>query len=197
MVEFDKNAAENLIKAVQDAYFDLRKQSPDKDEHWYLASTWLSRYGSEPEAKEKGEEWAQFTAYKETHEFAILDSLQAIRGLALLLVVRELGESAAKQYESEFFKTIEPVVKAKQDRAFLKIYREKNPLTWAEIEQRDDATYSLYWFFRGLELEQEHEGEPLDEWGEVDFLDQLEKQEKASAEGEDDVLPDEETKGLV
>jgi Ser/Thr protein kinase RdoA (MazF antagonist) len=76
------------------------------------------------------------------------------------------------------------VGKAKQDRAFLKTYQEKNPLTWAEIEQRDDAAYSLYWFFRGLELEQEQEGEPLDEWGEVDFLDQLEKQEQASAEEE-------------
>jgi hypothetical protein len=126
----------------------------------------------------------QFTAYKETHEFAILDSPQAIRGLALLLVARELGEAAAKQYESEFFETIEPVVKAKQDRAFLKIYQEKNPSTWAEIEQRNDSAYSLYWFFRGIELEQEQEGEPLDEWGEMDFLDRLEKQEEASAEEE-------------
>jgi hypothetical protein len=180
--EFDRNVTENLIKAIKETYSDLRKQSPDKDEHWYLANTWLQRYGVVDEAKEKGEEWAQFTAYKETHEFAILDSPQAIRGLALLLVARELGETAAKPYESEFFKTIEPVVKAKQDRAFLKIYQEKNPLTWAEIEQRDDANYSLFWFFRGIELEQEQEGEPFDEWGEVDFLDQLEKQEQASAE---------------
>ena len=185
MAELDeKMSAENIIKAVQDAYFDLRKQYPDKDKHWYLANVWLKRCGSGMEAKEKGEEWTQFIAYKETHEFAILDSPQAIRGLALLLVARELGEAAAKKYESEFFKTLEPVVKAKQDRAFLKIYREKNPLTWAEIEQRDDSAYSLYWFFRGIELEQEQEGEPLDEWGEMDFLDQLEKQEQASAEAE-------------
>jgi hypothetical protein len=184
MAEFDRNAAEDLLKAVQKTYSDLRKQYPDKDEHWYLANVWLKRCGSETEAKEKGEGWMQFTAYKETHEFAILDSPQAIRGLALLLVARELGEAAAKQYESEFFETIEPVVKAKQDRAFLKIYQEKNPSTWAEIEQRNDSAYSLYWFFRGIELEQEQEGEPLDEWGEMDFLDRLEKQEEASAEEE-------------
>jgi len=192
--EFDRNAAGNLIKAIQETYLDLRKQSPDRDEHWYLANTWLKRYGSETEAKEKGEEWAQFTAYKETHEFAILDSPQSIRGLALLLVARELGEAAAKPYESEFFKTIEPVVKAKQDRTFLKTYREKNPLTWAETQQRDDSNYSLYWFFRGIELEQEQEGEPFDEWGEVDFLDQLEKQEQAAAEEEqkEEELPSEE-----
>jgi ABC-type nitrate/sulfonate/bicarbonate transport system substrate-binding protein len=94
--EFDRNAAENLIKAVQEAYFDLRKQSPDRDEHWYLANVWLKRYGSGAEAKEKGEEWAQFTAYKETHEFAILDSPQSIRGLALLLVARERRPSNMK-----------------------------------------------------------------------------------------------------
>jgi hypothetical protein len=180
--EFEKNVAENLIKAVQETYANLRKQYPDKDEHWYLANVWLKRCGSGEEAKEKGKEWAQFTAYKETHEFAILDSPKAIRGLALLMVAQELGEAAAKQYESEFFKIIEPVVKVKQDRAFLKIYQEKNPLTWAEIEQRDDSTFSLYWLFRGIELAQEQEGEPLDEWGEVDFLDQLEKQEETSAE---------------
>jgi hypothetical protein len=176
---------------VQETYFALRKQYPDKDAHWYLANVWLKRCGSGEEAKEKGEEWAQFTAYKETHEFAILDSPQAIRGLALLLVARELGEAAAKQYESDFFKTIEPVVKVKQDRVFLKTYQEKNPLTWAEIEQRDDSTYSLYWFFRGLELEQEQEGEPLDEWDEIDFLDQLEKQEQGEEEQQEEGLPPE------
>jgi hypothetical protein len=86
------------------------------------------------------------------------------------------------------------VVKAKQDRTFLKTYREKNPLTWAETQQRDDSNYSLYWFFRGIELEQEQEGEPFDEWGEVDFLDQLEKQEQAAAEEEqqEEELPSEE-----
>jgi hypothetical protein len=182
MGEVNQNTpAQNLIKEMEKTYLDLRQQYPDRDEHWYLANVWLKRCGAE-EAQKKGEEWAQFTAYKETHEFAILDSPQSIRGLALLLMARELGETAVKPYESEFFQTIEPVVKAKQDRAFLKIYQEKNPLTWAEIKQRDDATYSLYWFFRGLELEQEQEGEPFDEWGEADFLDQLEKQEQASAE---------------
>jgi hypothetical protein len=195
MAELDeKTPAENLIKAVEETYSALCRQYPDKDEHWYLANTWLKRHGSGVEAKEKGEEWAQFTAYKETHEFAILDSPQSIRGLALLLVARELGETAAKPYESEFFKTIEPVVKAKQDRTFLKTYQEKNPLTWAETQQRDDSNYSLYWFFRGIELEQEQEGGPFDEWGEVDFLDQLEKQEQAAAEEEqkEEELPSEE-----
>jgi hypothetical protein len=173
-----KTLAEKLIKSVEETYFDLRKKHADKDEHWFLANTWLARYGAQEEAKQKGEDWANFAAYKETHEFAILEPPQSIRGLALLMVVKEFGEKQAKHYEVEFFKIIEPVVQSKKEHVFLEEYQKRNPITWQEIKARDDTNYSLYWFFRGMELELEREEVPTDEFGEFDIIAQLEAEDK-------------------
>jgi len=181
-----KTSAEKLIRSVEETYSDLRKKHADKDEHWFLANTWLARYGAQEEAEEKGEDWAKFAAYKETHEFAILEPPQSIRGLALLMVVKEFGEKQAKQYEAEFFKIIEPVVQSKKERVFLEKYKKRNPITWQEIKARDDTTYSLYWFFRGMELELEREEVPTDEFGEYDIIAQLEAEDKQLAQ-EDEV----------
>ena len=178
MEELDKKAAaENLIKSLEQTYFDLRKQHPDQDEHWFLANTWLERYGSGEEAKEKGAEWARFTAYKDTCEFSILEPPESIRGLALSLVYKELGEQPAKHYENEFFQIIKPIVSSKEKRVFLDQYKQRNPLTWKENQVEDNSSYSLYWFFRGLELEQERDEEAADESGEIDIIDRLEEEE--------------------
>ena len=129
MEDLDKKApAENLIKSLEQTYSDLRKKHPDQDEHWYLANTWLTRYGSGEEAKQKGAEWATFTAYKDTCEFSILEPPESVRGLALFLVFKELGEPQAKYYESEFFQILEPVLKSKKSNVFFDEYKQKNPL---------------------------------------------------------------------
>jgi len=179
-----KPSAENLIKSVEQTYLDLRRENPDQDEHWLLANTWLERYGSNEEAKEKGDEWARFTAYKDTCEFSVLEPPKSIRALALLLAFKDLGEPTAKQYESEFFQLMEPVMRSKEKRAFIDEYKQKNPLTWQEVQVVDDSSYSLYWFFRGLELEQEHGEEVEDEWGGDDIIDTLVKLEEEES-GED------------
>jgi len=181
-----KTPAEELVKSVEQTYSDLRQKNPDRDEHWLLANTCLERYGSGEEAREKGAQWTRFTAYKDTCEFAILEPPQSIRALALFLVFKELGDEPAKQYESEFFRLMEPVMKSKESRAFIDEYRQRNPLTWKEVEVADNSSYSLYWFLRGLELELEHDEEAEAEWGgdDIDFIDILMKQEEEES-GED------------
>jgi len=173
----NKMPAEELIKLLEQTYSVLRQKHPDRDEHWLLANTWLEKYGSGEEAKEKGAEWARFTAYKETFEYAILEPPESIRALALILVFREKGEEEARQYESEFFRLMEPVVKSKENGVFTDEYRERNPLTWKELQVVDDSPYSLYWFFRGLELDQEHEYLE-DEDYEFDIIDLLSESEE-------------------
>jgi len=85
--ESDKKApAENIIKSLEQTYFDLKKDNPDRDEHWLLANTWLNSYGSTKQAKQKGIEWAKFVAYKDTLQFSILEPPKSIRALALFLV---------------------------------------------------------------------------------------------------------------
>ena len=171
--------AEALIKSLEQTYSDFRQKHPDRDEHWFLANTWLEKYGSGEEAKEKGAEWAKFTAYKETVEFAILEPPKSIRALSLILVFREMGEEEAKQYESEFFRLMEPVVKSKENHVFTDEYKKRNPLTWKEVQVVDDSPYSLYWFFRGLELDQEHDyvGEEDEEFDIIDLLSESEEEE--------------------
>jgi len=175
----EEMTAEDLIKSLEQTYFDLRQKHPDRDEHWFLANTWLERYGSDEEAKEKGTKWAKFTAYKETFEYAILEPPESIRALALILVFREKGEEEARQYESEFFRLMEPIVKSKENRVFIDEYKKRNPLTWKEVEVVDDSPYSLYWFFRGLELDQEHEyvGDEDNEFDIIDLLSESEEEE--------------------
>jgi len=151
-----KTPAENLIKSLEQAYFDLRKKNPTRDEHWFLANTWSKRYGPTEQAKQKGAEWAKFVAYKDTHAFSILEPPKSIRGLALFLVYKELGEQQALYYNSEFSQIMEPITKSKESHVFLDKYKERNPRTWKENQAEDGSTYSLYWFLKGLELEQEH-----------------------------------------
>ena len=164
MGELDqKGPAENLIKSLEQTYSDLREKHPERDEHWFLANTWLKKYGATDEAREKGEEWARFTAYRETYQFSILEPPASIRGLALHLVYKELGEPAVKDYESELFQILEPVLRSEQEGGFFDRYRERNPLTWEEIQEDKDSTYSLYWYFRGRELLPEPPEGDLDE----------------------------------
>ena len=155
--KIDKKApSENLIKLMENTYYGLRKKYSDRDEHWYLANTWLSRYGSTKQSKQKGPKLTQFIAYKDTHQFSILEPPKSIRGLALFLVYKELGERQSLYYNSEFNLIMEPVMKIKAENLFLDKYKEKNHWTWERNQVKDDSPFSLYWFFRGLEFEKDY-----------------------------------------
>jgi len=155
--EMDKKApSENLIKSLEDTYYGLRKKHPGRDEHWYLANTWLGRYGSTKQSRQKGPKLTQFIAYKDTHLYSILEPPKSMRGLALFLVYKELGEQQALHYASEFNLILEPVMKIKAENLFLDKYREKNPWTWERNQVEDDSSLNLYWFFRGLEFERDN-----------------------------------------
>lgn len=155
--EMDKKIpSENLIESLENTYYGLRKKHSRRDEHWYLANTWLSRYGSTKQSKQKGPKLTQFIAYKDTYQFSILESPISIRGLALFLIYKELGEEQALYYNSEFNLIMEPVMKIKAENLFLDKYKEKNPWTWDRNQIKDDSSLNLYWFFKGLEFEQDN-----------------------------------------
>ena len=155
--EMDKKVpSENLIKSLEDTYYGLRKKHPGRDEHWYLANTWLSRYGSTKQSRQKGPKLTQFIAYKDTHLYTTLEPPKSIRGLALFLVYKELGEQQALHYASEFNLIVEPVMKIKTENLFLDKYREKNPWTWRKNQIKDDSPFSLYWLFKGLDFERDN-----------------------------------------
>jgi len=150
-----KASPESLIDSAEQTYFDLREKNPDRDEHWFLANTWLRRYGSTEEAKQKGPELLKFIAYKETHLFSVLEPPESIRGLALFLVYKELGEWQAMYYADEFSQIMEPIMRSRTNHVFPEKYKQRNPRTWKKGQVEDDSPYSLYSLLRGLEFEQE------------------------------------------
>lgn len=155
--EFEKKSpGDNLIQSLEYIYYDLRTEYPDREEHWYLANTWLKIYGSTKEAKQKGPELVKFIAYKDTHQFSILEPPNSIRGLALFLIYKELGEQEARHYGIEFSQIMEPIIRCKEKHIFLDKYKERNPRTWIENQKENPSPYSLYSLFKGLEFEEEH-----------------------------------------
>lgn len=159
--EVDKKApAEDIIKSLEQTYFDLRKENPDQDEHWLLANTWLIRYGSTKQAKQKGEDWTKFVAYKDTLQFSILEPPKSVRALALFLVYKEIGDETASYYGSEFSEVMELIIESQESNVFLDKYKERNPRTWKETQVEDDSSYwshMLYLLFKGLEPSKEAE----------------------------------------
>jgi hypothetical protein len=180
--ESDKKApADNLIKSLEQTYFDLKKKNPDRDEHWLLANTWLIRYGSSKQAKQKGAEWTKFVAYKDTLQFSILEPPKSIRALALFLVFQELGEQQAIYYVSEFSQIMEPImpiIESYESRAFADKYKERNPRTWEENQVEDDSSHwsrMLYFLFKGLEPSKEAEEAVEEAWSKSKTKREIEK----------------------
>jgi hypothetical protein len=151
-----RHRPKKLILLLESTYSRLREQNPDRDEHWLLANTWLARYGSSEQAKEKGAAWARYVAYKDTLQFSILETPKSIKALALFLVYKELGEKAAAHYADEYAQLYEKVYTCMSNNKFIDEYKKRNPQTWSENQVDDGSPYNLYWIFRGMEFRDEH-----------------------------------------
>jgi len=161
---------DTLIAILETTYSVLRESNPDRDEHWLLANTWLTRYASLEQATSRGNEWTKFVAYNETLQFSILETPRSIRGLALLLVYKELGEEQVISYATEFAQLMEVIMKSREDYTLLDEYKKRNPRTWRENQAEDRSSYSLYSLFRGLLFEQEHPEEAKEALRESELL---------------------------
>jgi hypothetical protein len=153
--EVEKSSpSESLISSLEGIYLDLIEKNIERDEHWLLANAWLKRYGSSKQSKQKGAEWAKFAAYKDTLHFSILEPPQSIRGLALFLIYKELGDEQAFFYAHEFLKIVEPIMRIRETELFFHKYKQKNPQTWEENQVLDDSSKwsrMLHWLIIGLD----------------------------------------------
>lgn len=148
---------EELIQLLENTYSRLRKQNPDRDEHWLLANTWVARYGSIEQAKKEGAAWTRFVAYKDTLQFSILESPKSIRALALFLVYKELGEDAVAPYATEYAELYEKIEICRNRHVYFDEYKRMNPRTWSENQVKDNTSpLNLYWLFKGIEFRDEH-----------------------------------------
>lgn len=76
-------------------------------------------------------------ALTETHLFSVLDYPNSIRALGLYMVYKERPDIIEKhpEFEAEYGRLIEPVLRAQQDGTFLEWYKRKNPKLAAQMRE--------------------------------------------------------------
>ncbi|MFA4999435.1 MAG: hypothetical protein WC519_01775 [Parcubacteria group bacterium] len=143
---------ETLTCSLEQIYDNLKKNNPNKDEHWLLANTWMARYGDLEASKQKGLKLTKYIAYKDTFQFSILDTPKSIRALVLFLIYKELGEKAAESDAEEFAQIMKPLQKFQGGGKLIEEYKHKNPFTWNEIQtEGDESIYGLYGFLNATD----------------------------------------------
>jgi hypothetical protein len=144
---------QQTIENFENTYRALKATNPNKDEHWYLANAFLEFYKDNPELKEKGPTVMRFIAFKESHLFSILDPPKSARAFAIFLVGK-FNERLGK-YVDEFQRLTAPVLKSQQEGAFFKFYKQKNPKTFMEAQNKEgtesSGPFSLYYLIQGIE----------------------------------------------
>ncbi|MCK4524922.1 MAG: hypothetical protein KAU07_00595 [Candidatus Andersenbacteria bacterium] len=150
-----KDEGEQIIESVEKDYWQLKKDFPDMDEHWYLANTWIKRYEDTEAGKEKGRGSMNFISYQDTFSFSVLDSPKSIRAFAFFLLYKE-GFKKAEKYVYEFEDITQELGQYQKNNTLFPVYKQKNPKTYekAQIENDPDfegAPMNLYGYIKGLE----------------------------------------------
>lgn len=175
---FRGESKESLMDSFVQIYNDLKSKNPDKDEHWLLAHTWLTRYGDWEASKQKGPRLTRFIAYKETFQYSLLDSPKSINGLVLYLVYKELGEKEAESRAEEFGLLVNEIEDVLANGNLLDIYKVKNPFTWKEAEQEgDESMHGLLGFLKAADHLNKNPDEQERAVKELERLDRGEKSE--------------------
>ena len=149
-----KNEGEQIIESVEKIYWQLKKDFPDMDEHWYLANTWLKRYKDTEAGKEKGKGLMNSISYQDTFSFSVLDSPKSIRAFAFFLLYKE-GLKEAEEHVYEFEEITKELEKYQENNTFFPVYKQKNPKTYEKAQIKNDSDFegalNLYWLVKGFE----------------------------------------------
>ena len=125
-----KILAENIIKANEDSYYTLRTNHPGKNEHWYLAHTYVTRKqaGAIVERQRFNEDELIIEAFSATKDFSVLDPPDSIRTLALYTLSIERPDILANILADEFVRLMHPVYDSQEKGTFEDWYKRKNPV---------------------------------------------------------------------
>ena len=141
-----------IIRSIDVIYNQLKNNNIDKDEHWLLINTWITRYGDWEIAKQKGKEWAEFVAYKDTFIFSFLDFPDSIRGLSLYLAYKELGEEEIGDKDEELSQLVYDACRIQENGSLLNVYKIKNPFMWNRVQSENEfGKYSLFGFLKAAD----------------------------------------------
>lgn len=162
--------ANKIIDPITIDFYTLKLEYPEKDEHWYLANTWLRRY-EKPSKKDfqyyvlpnvtiadvrVKEPTRLFSfAFVESYQYSILKSPQSIGAFSYYLLYKESPE-LSKLFSDEYKELMGPIIKLQEGHKLFNAYKEKNKITYESVNSDPECDSHLKSFFMILEMENEN-----------------------------------------
>ena len=159
--------AKKIIDPITLDFYNLKLLYPDKDEHWYLANTWLRRYEKHSKKIYKYYVLPNATiadirisepsrlpsfSYIESYQFAILKSPESIGAFSYYLLYKEAPKLSII-FSDSYKKLTESIFKLKEGKKLFSVYKEKNKRTYESFISNPECESHLKSFFLSLELE--------------------------------------------
>jgi tetratricopeptide (TPR) repeat protein len=157
----ESSNAEQLISLLENTYWNLRKEFPDQDEHFYLARTLFmpfaerAKIGQNPldyiikvwkieipdyfveTWKTHWEGFTTYFSYAETKIFSVLNPPDSIKALCYFALHKEFLKESYR-YNKEFHEIMFPILKMTSN-DFSKLYKGKNPDSYKKEAESDIA----------------------------------------------------------
>ncbi|OGU62846.1 MAG: hypothetical protein A2V66_07335 [Ignavibacteria bacterium RBG_13_36_8] len=168
MLPFTKLArAKKIINPITIDFYNLKTLYPEKDEHWYLANTWLRRY--EKHSKKDFKYYVLPNAniadirisepsrllsfsYIESYQFSILKSPESIGAFSYYILYKEAPKLSII-FSEHYKKLTVQIFKLKEEKNFITVYKEKNKKTYEYFISDPECESNLKSFFLSLEME--------------------------------------------
>lgn len=120
-------AVEKMVKAVSDVFSHYKRQAPDRDRHYWLASAFMNRPGYHA-----GKDAERIIPFSKTALFSVLNEEQAVLALSYFILSQEMPLAVlkiGKQWEAIMRSANELIAQGR----FLRKWEETNPWTAANI----------------------------------------------------------------
>lgn len=122
--------AKRILSITSEIYEKVRSERPDKDEHFYLATTWLRRFFSCKQAYQHGKKLSDEElgnlSWTETINFSILTPPNSVRAMGLYMVYKECPKEYLKHVK-EYNTLMALVTEVKKNGTFMDFYKQMNP----------------------------------------------------------------------
>ncbi len=132
-----KLMGEEIVDTQLRTYQQCKRANPDLEEHEVLANVWFSRRKTLEQftGQRTDDQTLSLLAFTETHLFSVLDYPDSVRALGLYMVNKERPDIIAQhpEFETEYGRLVEPVLRAQQDGTFPEWYQRKNPKLAAQM----------------------------------------------------------------
>lgn len=135
---WDTNAViESTVEAVSNDYSHYKKQAPERDRHFWLATAFMNRPGYRV-----GKDVGAIIPFTRTTLFSVLEEDRATLALAYFFLSQEMPHVIPK-LESRWEEVMRPANDLIAQGKFLQKWEETNPWTAKNIAGMREAVYAI------------------------------------------------------